>query len=525
MKIEHYSPALWLLKNNFVNERGERLTFKPNHYFLYDIYKDLSQFQVIKKCAQVGVSVTMTMKTVYMAKYRGITTIYTMPSDSDVSEFVKTKADKIFLSNPVLMKGANIDNIQLKQIGDYFIYYKGTRSKTTAISTTADLLVHDEKDRSDLNIIEQYRSRITASKFKGIWELSNPSVTNVGVDVDWKKSDKKEWFITCRKCNTVQTLTWDENVDEIRGIYVCKKCGKELTDRERRIGKWIPTDPGKEISGYHISQMMAAWLTAKDLIREKQDRGIEYFNNFILGEPYHVGTAADFRQMITDAWSAKTLDQGPFILGVDIGIEKHYVLGGKNGIFKIGKVRSREELESIIERYNPTIIMDAGPERTWAEEFKKKYPKCHLVFYRKDKPKAPVVVWGGESGSKEDKKNWGYIWADRNRAIDAVIFDIQSGNVLFNITREDLEKYIKQWETLRRIEELTPLNTKTYKWETTTGMAHWVHATVYWWMAKNRAKKIVFIPDKGEKKDIIERTGEGFRMRSIKEVLEEQQNE
>lgn len=172
----HYSPALWLLNNEFINERGDKLRFE-NHPFLFDIYKDLSPRQVIKKCSQVGVSVTLTLKTIFMAKYRQITTIYTMPSDDDVSEFVKTKADKIFLSNREMMKGANIDNVQLKQIGNHFIYYKGTRSKTAPLATTSDLLIHDELDRSDLKIIEQYRSRITASKFKGVWEISNPSTT------------------------------------------------------------------------------------------------------------------------------------------------------------------------------------------------------------------------------------------------------------------------------------------------------------------------------------------------------------
>ncbi len=522
MNIEHYSPPLWVLNNNFVNEKGEKLSFR-NHLFLYDIYKDISPLQVIKKCAQVGVSVTMTLKVVFMAKYRNITSIYTMPSDSDVSEFVKTKADKIFMSNPELIKGANIDNIQLKQIGNSFIYYKGTRSKTAPISTTADLLIHDEKDRSDLNIIEQYRSRISASRFKGVWELSNPSITNMGVDVAWKESDQKEWFIKCRGCGEWQVLVWDENVDEIRGIYVCKKCGKELTDKERRIGEWRPTHPGKEISGYHISQMMASWIPAKDLIKEKQDRGVEYFNNFILGEPYHVGKAADFRQMIVDSWSGKAIDNEPFILGVDIGIEKHYVLGSEEGIFEIGKVRSREQLEAIIQRYNPLVVMDAGPERTWAEEFKQKYPKCHLVFYRKDKPKAPIAIWGGETGSKEDSKNWGYVWVDRNRAIDAVIHDILSGNTLFNVSREDLNKYILQWETLRRLEEKTPLGTKTYRWETTTGMDHWVHATVYWWLGKSRAKKATFESEPTPPKagEIIERTADGFRMRNLQEIIEE----
>lgn len=521
--LTKYSPPLWILKNGFVNERNQPLEFK-NHYFLFDIYRDMAQRQVIKKCAQIGASVMMNLKAFHMAKYRGITTIYTMPSDNDVFEFVRTKTERIFRSNPKLLKEImrGIDNVGLKQIGHNFIYFKGTRSKTAPLATTADLLIHDELDRSDLSIIEQYRSRIVASSYKGVWELSNPSTTNIGVDIAWKISDQKEWFIKCGKCGKEQPLVWDDNVSETEGIYVCKYCGKELTTKERRKGKWVATNPGGEISGYHISQMMAPWLTAKDLVREKERRGIEYFQNFILGEPSVIGTVTDFRQMILDCWTVNPLDAKPFFMGVDIGIEKHYVIGSKAGIFRVGKVKSREELEALIEMYNPTVVMDAGPERTWAEEFKKKYPKCYLCFYRKDKPKAEAVRWGAERGGKEDMKDWGYVWADRNRTIDLVINELLRGKFLIHLNRETLERFIDHWENLRRVKELTKLGTVRYIWEsaTTPKMDHWVHATVYYWLARQKAQVGEYIPDREFGKPVI--ATDGSRMRSLKEVWEEE---
>lgn len=521
MNIEAYSPPLWILKNGFINERGDKIEFN-DHYFLFDIYRDMSPLQVGKKCSQIGWSVLANLKVIHAAKFRGLSTIYTMPSDDDVSKFVQTKTDKIIQTNPAILKELKTDSVGLKQIGDRFIHFKGTRSKSAPLSTTTDILVHDEIDRSDLKIIEQYRSRITFSKFKGIWMFSNPSTVNSGVDVPWQSSDKKEWFIKCLGCKQEQQLLWEENVDEIKKIYVCKNCGKELTKKERKLGRWIPTNPGADISGYHISQMMAPWLTAADLVKEKEDRGIDYFYNFILGEPYHVGTTVDFRQMITDCWTSNPLDKKPFFMGVDIGIEKHYVLGSATGIFEIGKVLSREQLEEKIDRYNPTVVMDAGPERTWAEEFKQKYPKLYLCFYKADKPKKELVKWGGMLGTKEDRKNLGYVWTDRNRAIDKVINEFLKGRILIYATREVLNKYIAQWETLRRIEEMTALGTKRYIWDSSTGEDHWAHATVYYWIARMRGSgKAGFEPDKTKKTDVIERTKEGFRMRSLKEIIED----
>src|SRR3990167_6490075 len=141
--IKDLSIPHWVIENQFVNERGEVLEFR-NHLFLYDILADISRIQVIKKCAQVGVSVTMTLKAYFMAQKGRMNVIYTMPSDTDVSEFVKTKVDMIFQSNETLRRQFSSDTVGLKQIADRFIYYKGTRSKTAPLATTADVLIHDE---------------------------------------------------------------------------------------------------------------------------------------------------------------------------------------------------------------------------------------------------------------------------------------------------------------------------------------------------------------------------------------------
>lgn len=523
MKIEDVSIPFWVIQNKIKNEKNELFEFK-SHYFLYDPLRDMSRLQVIKKAAQIGLSVTMNLKAFFVASKLNLSVIYTMPSDSDVEEFSKTKADRIFQSNECIRKEIRLDNVGLKQVGETFIYYKGTRSKAAPISTTTDILIHDEIDRSDMEIIEIYSSRIAASKFKGKWLLSNPSTTNVGVDLAWKKSDKKEWHITCGDCKHEQYLEWEKNVDEIRGIYVCQNCGKEITDKERMKGRWLPTAEG-EWSGYHISQMMASWISAEELIKEKEEKGIEYFRNFVLGEPYSVGTTADFRQVITDNWTVDTLDSPPLYMGVDIGKRKHWVLGDKKGIFKIGVCESREELESVINHYNPLVVMDSGPERTWAEEFKRKYPKVFLCFYRHDKNIAQMIQWGGEKGNFEDSKNWGYVWIDRNRLIDDLIYNMMRGEVLFALHREDLERMIKHWETMRRVEEeVKGLRTSRYIWETTTGVNHFASALWFYYIARKRADiKTSFGGELGARpRQLVNITAEGeHKIADLKEIWEE----
>ena len=135
-----------------------------------------------------------------------------------------------------------------------------------------------------------------------------------------------------------------------------------------------------------------------------------------------------------------------------------------------------------------------------------------------------MIKWGGYTKGVEDKKNWGYIWTDRTRIIDKTLYEILKGQMQFSLTREDMERYIKHWESMRRIIEQSPDKTERYVWESTTGNDHWCHATVLYYIAMQRSKqKFEFISEKEVSKDIIERTGDGFRMRPLKEIIENQQ--
>ena len=488
----------WMHENNIVNEKGEPLTFS-DHMFLFDPYDDFSQYQVYKKCSQVGLSVMMNVKVPYAMKHYGWNVIYTLPADSDVWEFVPTKTDEIIRANPQLLGMLqSVDKVELKKIADRFWHFKGTRSKTAAIMTTADLLIHDEKDRSDLGVIGQYRSRIKRSKFKGVWELSNPSVKNAGIDVTWGQSDQKEWMVKCSNCELEQPLDWAENINYRTKEYVCRQCGSILDQYAIRLGKWQAMSPDSEISGYHINQMMAPWLTCGELIKEEAEQSEEYFYNFILGDPVGGESAYAFRQYIIDAWTAKSLkDSGPHFMGIDIGSTKHYVVGNKDGIHTIGHVRTRTELENIIEYWNPTVVMDAGPERTWAEEFRIKYPKLWIAFYKPDKDKKKLLRWGDPK-----TKDAGIVLIDRNRTIDKALNAIIYGDLQFALESRDLESYIKHWEVMSRQKELNKLKQWVYRWVKTPEHAadHYVHATAYYYAARSRGATTDFVQSQGAAK-------------------------
>lgn len=483
--IANHSILGFIVTNQIVNEKGDPIEFH-DHQFMIDILTDLSPNQVIKKCAQIGGSVTYTLKTLWAAKYRGWNIIYTFPTDSDINEFVSSKTNKIIQANPHVFGGLQTDNIERKEIGDRFVFYKGTISKTAAIMTSADLLIHDEADRSDQSTLETYKSRLKASKFKGRWIFSNPTTEKGVVDNEWKKSDKKEWHITCKKCTFEQMLTFPDSINLETRQYECKACHAELTDDDRRFGKWIATDPmrgydpidrPKGFSGYHVSLMMVPTIPAGDIIDDSEGDQ-EYFYNFVLGEPYNPGDLQVSRATILDNWTPRNLVDGQYYLGVDVGNIKHYALGSKQGLIKVGRFSQWSDLDDMMKFYKPILVIDAMPDNTMSKYFVSAYPSAYMSFFQDNKANPKEIVWWGKANKQ------GIVYSNRNRVIDKMIDEIVNGRILFGLASDrELQEFVKHYETLRRVKVVDTKGIESFEWQSTTGVDHYVFATLYFYLA------------------------------------------
>lgn len=230
---QYYSILQWITERGIVNEKGEPFDFYDRPWLL-DILTDWTPQIAILACAQVGKSVTFSIKSLFAIKHLHFNAIYTMSSDSDVNEFVSSKFNKIVQANIHEFEGMQTDNVERKEFNDRFIFFKGTNSKTAAISTTADLLIHDEISRSDQLAIETYKSRTKASKYKGRWLFSNPGGERDELDLAWMKSDQKEWVITCPHCKDEHFLVWPDNIDMEKKCYICRACKQPISDDVRR---------------------------------------------------------------------------------------------------------------------------------------------------------------------------------------------------------------------------------------------------------------------------------------------------
>lgn len=539
-RLEDTNILAWIFKHKIKNERGLPITF-DDHAFMIDPYLDWTPEQGSRKASQCGWSVMTNIKLVWAANF-GIpgfdvpaaNVIYTLPSDSDVNAFVPSKTNMIINNNPIMksyMSGDDagskeVDSISKKQIGQSFIYFKGTQSKTAALMLTADLRIHDEADRSNASVIDQYESRVATSKYRGNWQFSNPSAPNMPADLLYQQSDQKHWFVKCTACGAWQYLDWyklseftlqysesDPHcfVDDINGTYVCGRCGRNLSDECRRRGKWVKKNRLSKVSGYWVSHMMYPWLSASSLVNTEKRKSKDYFMNFVMGKPY-VGSdvVVDAQTIVNNIVLSGNFEfiPGKVAMGVDNGDIKHYVIGDEKGIWLIGKTRDWNDIELLIQKFQPVCVIDLNPYPNKPRELAAKYKptgdkkwRVYCSFYIEQSKNYELIDWGDMQSGEGYADKLHMVYPVRNMLFDDLIAHIASGGVKFFKSKPYWEEYIKHWETMYRADRIGTRMAKDVApaaassqivrgvWESSTGEDHYCHATLYYYVALSRMLK------------------------------------
>lgn len=474
---QYYSILQWIVEKGIVDEKGEPFDWYDRP-FLLSILCDWTPNIVLTACAQVGKTISFTIKASFALKYFLFHVINTMPTDDDVREVVAAKINKFLQNNKHEFSGMDTDSIERKEINGRFWFFKGTISKTAAISTTADVLIHDEISRSDQNTIRTYKSRTKASKYKGRWIFSNPGMERDELDLAWLKSDQKEWVVTCPHCGDEHFLVWPESISIEKKCYVCKECKNPIADDVRRQGKWVAQNPGSAISGYHISHLMCCWISVQEIIDDSEGDPA-YFNNFVLGKAYSPGDLSVSKTTILDLWTPKDLATQNVYLGVDVGNIKHYVVRSERGILKMGRFSKDSDLDDIIAFWKPKSgVIDAMPNTTLSRYIVDKYPFMQMSYFMENSNNPQLIVWWGEG----DKR--GIVYSFRDRILDQFLTAMIEAKWLIGVVADEVFRlYIKHFETLRREKVVNNKGIERYIWGSTTGEDHFVFADLYSYIA------------------------------------------
>ncbi len=494
----------WIIGNEFKTSAGLPFEWKE-HCFLIDPLTDFHPIQGTDKCTQIGWSEMMLLKTFYIATELKCNTIYTLPSSSFVETFVPQKADPIIQSNDYLNSritgGVRLKEVELDDGSKRFINFIGAHNPKSeskkeegskGISLTSDVNIHDEASRSDQFVLEQLESRYSNSLYKWNWKFDNPTYPKMGADYIYKKSDQRHWFVRCHHCNYPQYLAWERLdqvewqsgtnhcfIDPIRKVFICGKCKGILDDQDRLSGFWLAKYPSiTEYRGYWLSQLDYIRHSVEELVRiddsEKTSRS--YFNNYVLGKPYVGSDIKVSREHIAANISNNINLLNENAMGVDQGTVKWYVIGNKQGIFKVGYTESWDEIELLRNRYSAKLVMDGLPDQYDTKKLASKYQgEAWRAFYKPESDQSELARFS----PKNDRQ---LVLIRREEMFDELVGKIVNGQFPINININDLQKFIDHWESLVKIITRDSEGNDRFSW-TRIDADHFAHATLYFYTA------------------------------------------
>lgn len=461
MLLDNLSIHSWIQNNAIKTETGKPLDFHT-HRYLFDIYRDNSQFLCCIKAGQIGFSTMAILKTIWLSRNKRIDVGYILPTVEMVQKFVGSKVNRMAQQNAIINSWfKEKDSISQKQIDENYIFYLGAQTDRSAIMLSLDMLVADEYDKAPQDILEIYDSRLQHSKHGIKWVFSNPTIPNFGVDRFWEMSDKKVWHIK-HHCGEIYPLT-EDCIDYKTEIYRCPSCKEEITDENRRMGEWVATAEGRW-SGYWIPLWISPDISAATIAEKKARNTAEYFANFVAGTAY-----INKSNMITEGMLDSNLthqinsQEGRVVIGADTGHNIHYTLENKEGMFFDGYIESVEENEKgdRIPNYNPwtefekllirfprsIAIIDQGGDLIGPRILQAKYRgRVFLCWFTKEKRTQQIITWA-------ENDELGKVEADRNRLIQMVVDETKDQRSPICGNKEDYKEFYEHALNIYRIRE------------------------------------------------------------------------
>lgn len=502
------------ISNNTKHE-GRRFSYVGREYQA-DIIDDPAKTLLVVKCAQVGLSeIFARWSLASVVTQENFTTIYTFPASTDAELFSKSRLAPIIESSKAVKHSMSrtVNSVDLKQFGtNSFLYTRGTYSETGALSVPADLIIHDEYDRSDMANVSAYVSRLQAKPTKMRRIFSTPTVAKYGIDAECRTARRKVQVWTCSHCNHKFVPNYHDNVvipgfvgkkQEINKLnldstrwkeakLLCPRCGS-TPEIDLKFREWVVenNDAKFDTVSYNVSPFCApSFITPTYLVKVSTEFGKwSEFCNQALGE-----TAEDAQESLVESeiramhLPNKMDSTDIHFMGCDMGLTCHIMIGrrvqGKLIVVHREKVyytafeeRRRElcsqyrVITSVHDMYPYTDIVtritEFDPNAFGAVYVVKKSTESHYIKEQEEKP-------------EEGKLNVRSAMINRDVALDELMSEIKAKNVLIHAVDDEL---VGQLLDMKRIQKFDKSNVMRYSWEKTAGIDHYHHTLLYLYIA------------------------------------------
>lgn len=502
----------WICKHTKLN--GVPFSF-IDHEYQEAILKDPSPEKIIRKCSQVGLTELSFREAFAVLRIiDGASVIYTLPTVALMEKIVPTRADIIIKDSDDLSGNLSkdVDSKLIKQFSRSFLYFGGTFGAQQAISTPADMLVHDEVDFSNLEVMTSYESRLTHSKYKLRREFSTPTLPGRGISARFDRSRRHFNMARCNHCsqwflpdyfNHVRVPGFEKEIKEITKQNIqltrwreaalhCPNC-QSIPDLRPEYRNWVCENSHENYTaaGYAISPFDAPSIISTPFLVEKSTKYERQadFVNFNLGLPYEDTTESltdsFLRQLFVEAGSE--IFSGNF-MGCDMGAVCHIVVGNRdaNDVLLVlwyervplGEFETKRA--ALAARFRVLIcVMDALPYTDIVMRLQKRDPNLFGAMYHRSQKLAVFSIKEQVEDNLTGKLPIKAVMINRDIALDGLVAEILRRQAVFvNLIEKEL--FITHMLDMKRTAIVNKESEIEYRWvKSEAGQDHFMHALLY----------------------------------------------
>lgn len=483
---------------------GKKFSFE-GHEFQRDVLKDGSPTVIVVKIAQVGLSeLAYRLALAACRVIDDFTVIYTFPNAGDALTFSKTRIDPIIAGSPDLKQAVNpsLDNSEVKQFGrSSFLYMRGTRSQAGAISVPADMVIHDEWDKSDVTTASMFIARLQHKPTKIRKLFSTPTVNKFGILKEAETARRHRHMQKCMKCNhrwlpdyfsdivipgysgDIKEIT-KHNIKNYRwkeAKLVCPKCGRDPEASATSL-EWVVENPNDafEASAYFISAFSAPKIITPSYlvnVSTQYERYSEFMNQSLglaAEEEDDTLTETDVRKAIVQA---DLNSSNLHCFAADMGQICHITIGreAEDGtVLVVHRERCplskfEERRGELIRQYRCQInVQDSQPYTDMVRRITESDLNAYGAIFVTFKSGPTYRVQEQEEDAEEGKLNFRMVKIKRNEALDTILALFKRGEIVIASQGQDEdEEYVQQLQSLKRVRKFDTNQELSFVWEKT----------------------------------------------------------
>jgi hypothetical protein len=513
----------WIEKNTNLNNRP--YSFKGYEYQI-PIIQDPAKKSIIIKAAQVGLSeLAYRWNIAACCVVEDFTALYIFPSSSDAERNNKTRVGPMIDESPELQRliDPEMNNSEIKKWGrNSFLMFRGTKTKTAALSTPANSLTIDEFDKCDIDVATTYVSRLQNRPHKIQKIFSTPTVEKYGVSKETETATRMMHFATCAHCshrflpdyfNHVKVPGWDKPMEEItkanlntvrwrEAVLLCPNCGRDPNLHHSRM-EFVAENANEnhDANAWFVSPWSVPTIITPSYLVQVSTQFSRYseYKNQALGITAEEKNEAILASDIDIAQRFPNLQSSEFcVAGSDLGITCYIVIGrvASDGTMviihreRIHYTMFEERTSQLCAQYRVVLhVMDSMPYTDLISRICKKRAHHYGAIFVTSKSPQTFVLDNRTEDEKKGKMELNLVKVNRTAALDALLGVIKDGTWAIQSSEEN-EIYKQQMLSLKRIQRFTKDGELNYVWEKVDHEDHYHFATLYFYIATQMRKMV-----------------------------------